>query len=208
MTDALKIIAETPIPTILVVAGIVFLLLSFADKVYGQIAVSEKRRIYAFVSGAVLVAGGLGVNLFASLQDVSPTPKPDSEIFEPLAFNELARPGFNCGKYRKYSKTHVERAPQTDLVCVFVDLATADRRMTDYFRSLMNVAAASASPEIREGQRKWLNTRRSSCPTDWSDLENTGLARQKADCLVKVTEERIEHLKLALEQRELEMASN
>ena len=206
MVDALKIIADTPIPTILVVAGIVFLLLSFADKVYGQIAVSEKRRIYAFVSGIALVIGGLGVNLVAGSGAVVPSAQ--GELFEPARFDPLARPGFNCGKYRKFSKTHAERVPQTDLICVFSDLASADRQMSDHYKSYIEIAAASVKPAMREEQRIWLAKRRSSCPASWDDLKNRGLARQKADCMIEVTKERLDYFKTALEERELELASN
>ena len=129
-------------------------------------------------------------------------------MFEPARFDLLARPGFNCGNYKKLSKTHPERVPQTDLFCVFSDVAAADRQMGDHYKSYMEIVSASAEPGVREEQRMWLGSRRFACPAGWDDLKTPGLARQKGDCLLRATRERLNHMKEALKQREVELASN
>ena len=77
MVDLLKSLSDTPIPTILIVAGLLFLLLAIADKVRGEFRVSEKNRKYALATGVVLVVVGIGV----SLKDFSQSePKPQKDL--------------------------------------------------------------------------------------------------------------------------------
>ncbi len=51
--------ADTPIPTILVVAGILFLLLSVAEKVSGHLTIPEARKKQALGLGVVLLSVGV-----------------------------------------------------------------------------------------------------------------------------------------------------
>jgi hypothetical protein len=73
MDSILTALKDTPIPTILVVAGIVFLLLSIAGQLAGRIAVAPERQRWA-----ALVGGGLltiGVALHVVPQLTSPSEK-------------------------------------------------------------------------------------------------------------------------------------
>ena len=63
MTDIIKAIVDTPIPTMLVVAGILFLLLSVADKVSAHLTIQDSRKKQALLLGILLLAGGVGLSL-------------------------------------------------------------------------------------------------------------------------------------------------
>lgn len=63
MVDAIRALADTPVPTILVVAGIVFLLLSVADKLSAQLSVPDQRRRHAQILGGILLVIGVALNL-------------------------------------------------------------------------------------------------------------------------------------------------
>ncbi len=55
-------VAETPLPNILVIAGIVFLILSVAGKITSHLVVPETRKKQSMVLGLVLLAAGLVLN--------------------------------------------------------------------------------------------------------------------------------------------------
>ena len=52
--DIVAAVGETPVPALLIIAGLTFLLLSMADKDFGQIQVAENHKTYAMVLGAAL----------------------------------------------------------------------------------------------------------------------------------------------------------
>lgn len=62
MSNFFVALKDTPIPTILVVAGIVFLILSIADHLAGKIVVSPDRKRLAAAIGTVLIV--LGITLY------------------------------------------------------------------------------------------------------------------------------------------------
>ena len=85
MLELLETLSGTPIPTILVVAGILFLLLSFSGGLSGKLTIPETRQKLAGFTGALLL--GLGVLIY-----VVPSIKPgtakddgsDNELLDPL----------------------------------------------------------------------------------------------------------------------------
>jgi hypothetical protein len=80
--EALQALQSTPIPTILVVAGIVFLLLSVAGQLTGGIAVHPERQRQATIIGCLLLVVGIALNIGPSLltrpkdPQVPPVPPP------------------------------------------------------------------------------------------------------------------------------------
>lgn len=62
MDSYLKLIQSTPVPVILIVAGIVFLLLSISGGISGKIKVEPGRQVTAGVIGGVLLLIGLSLN--------------------------------------------------------------------------------------------------------------------------------------------------
>jgi hypothetical protein len=83
MDSIITALKDTPIPTILVVAGIVFLLLSIAGQLAGRIAVPPERQRQAAIIGCLLVVVGLALHVTPSLRSPSkppegpPAPRPE-----------------------------------------------------------------------------------------------------------------------------------
>jgi hypothetical protein len=67
MESILGALKETPIPTILVVAGIVFLLLSIAGQLAGRITVPPEQRRQATIIGCLLVVVGVALHVVPPL---------------------------------------------------------------------------------------------------------------------------------------------
>lgn len=107
MDDIINAFAGTPIPTILVVAGILFLLLSVAEKVSGRLTIRESRKKQAMVLGAVL----LSVGVFLSLPTTNETaddggPKPESAELQPLPGDDI--PDWDNVAWTKMKPEHRE----------------------------------------------------------------------------------------------------
>src|SRR5919109_728282 len=63
MASVLDALKNTPIPTILVVAGIAFLLLSIAGQLAGRITVPPERQRQATIIGCLLVVVGIALHV-------------------------------------------------------------------------------------------------------------------------------------------------
>jgi hypothetical protein len=63
MDTILTALKETPIPTIMVVAGIAFLLLSIAGQLAGRITVPPERQWQATIIGCLLVVVGVALHV-------------------------------------------------------------------------------------------------------------------------------------------------
>jgi hypothetical protein len=66
MQDVLSALKDTPLPTILVIAGIFCLVLSVTSQFTGKITVDPTQRFWARVAGAALVVVGIGINYAGS----------------------------------------------------------------------------------------------------------------------------------------------
>ena len=79
MKEVITALKDTPIPTILVVAGIVFLLLAIAGQLAGRIVVAPERQRWAAVIGDGLLAIGVALYVIAQWPTgPSPTPPVDN----------------------------------------------------------------------------------------------------------------------------------
>jgi hypothetical protein len=74
MESMLTALKDTPIPTILVVAGIVFLLLSIAGQLAGRIAVPPERQWWAAVMGGTLLLSGVALYVVPPARLIPPRP--------------------------------------------------------------------------------------------------------------------------------------
>jgi hypothetical protein len=75
METVVAALKNTPIPTILVVAGIAFLLLSIAGQLAGRITVPPERQRQATIIGGGLLAIGLALHIIPLLRsEVTPPP--------------------------------------------------------------------------------------------------------------------------------------
>lgn len=80
MLDLLKDLSGTTVPTIFVIAGIVFLLLSIADKVYGELQISKTNRKYALAVGLTLLIIGAGIEILGPKISGAPAQMADLEL--------------------------------------------------------------------------------------------------------------------------------
>jgi len=64
IVDLVGKVAETPLPTLLVLAGLFFLLLSVAGRLGAMIVVSPRRQAVAALIGAVLLVSGVALGTF------------------------------------------------------------------------------------------------------------------------------------------------
>jgi hypothetical protein len=63
MESVFTALKDTPLPTILVIAGLVFLLLSMAGQLIGHITVPPERQRWAAVTGGMLLIMGIGLHV-------------------------------------------------------------------------------------------------------------------------------------------------
>lgn len=75
MESVIAVLKDTPIPTILVVAGIVFLLLAIAGQLAGRIAVAPERQRWAAIIGGGLLAIGVALHVVPQVRLISPEPE-------------------------------------------------------------------------------------------------------------------------------------
>jgi hypothetical protein len=68
MESAFAALKDTPIPTILVIAGIVFLLLAIAGQLAGRIAVAPERQRWAAIIGGLLLVIGVVLHVLPQLK--------------------------------------------------------------------------------------------------------------------------------------------
>jgi hypothetical protein len=59
MDSIVSVLKDTPIPTILVVSGIVFLFLALAGQIAGRLEVPPERQKWSALAGALLLSAGL-----------------------------------------------------------------------------------------------------------------------------------------------------
>lgn len=89
MKDIAETLAGTPIPTILVIAGILFLLMSVAEKISGHLTIPETRKKQALILGLALLAVGVALFVLQStpnspdaVETTTPSPpnSPDPDV--------------------------------------------------------------------------------------------------------------------------------
>ncbi len=116
MTEVLTTLVGTPIPTILVVAGLGFLVLSLSGKLSAHIAVKEERRKIAMFCGFLLLTCGIAMQVatqflpdVSTKEDHAPTNPTKDEFVQdsPLADPETAVWLLQFGQYS--SRTNAER---------------------------------------------------------------------------------------------------
>ncbi|MEM4203973.1 MAG: hypothetical protein QXS54_07890 [Candidatus Methanomethylicaceae archaeon] len=88
MVEILKTLRDTPLPSILVIGGLVFLLLPFLKKTGGAIEIETSNKIGAAFIGMVLLTSGIGLYLLPTVPAVSSmtdVPAIQSTVVSPTA---------------------------------------------------------------------------------------------------------------------------
>jgi len=83
MQEMLSTLKDTPLPTILAVAGIIFILLSVASQLSGKITVDPSQRKSALIAGCVLVLVGVGLYLGGTLLPMASHSTEEKVTYEP-----------------------------------------------------------------------------------------------------------------------------
>jgi hypothetical protein len=123
MESVLAALKDTPIPTILVIAGIVFLLLSVVGQLAGRITVPPERQRQAAIIGCLLVVVGVALHVAPPLKIPSkppeyPTPPPPKPAPEPPSPQPPLTPG-------KAQSVHSISAPEPRLLPLGSQLCVA-----------------------------------------------------------------------------------
>ncbi len=188
MVELLNTLAGTPVPTILIVAGLLFLLLAIADKVHGELRVSASNRKYALGAGVLLLLGGLAIEILSSRMAPPASSAQATTDWRSWDFHPGARPGVNCRAYRTYGRA--ESDPWTDILCMDQSLAAADLALADAYRAYRDSRKPADIPAAKADQRDWVKRRNRACPAKWTDLATYAQVELIADCLREQTEAR------------------
>jgi hypothetical protein len=90
MEDVLSTLADTPIPTILVISGVIFLVLAISDQIAGKISVNPGARKYAALIGGILVVTGIALYLVPTTgTQISAVDGPDNDRDKPATKSEV-----------------------------------------------------------------------------------------------------------------------
>jgi tRNA A-37 threonylcarbamoyl transferase component Bud32 len=102
------------------------------------------------------------------------------------SFNPSARPSFDCTAYSRTPLGAPSRIPQSEILCLDVEVADADREMGEALRR---------KPEdARAGQLQWIVWRNSQCPATWADVHNDRRVREIGACLAEASRNRMREL--------------
>jgi hypothetical protein len=94
MESVFAALKETPIPTLLVLGGLVFLLLSMTGQLISHITVPPERQRWAAVTGSVLIVAGIGLHVIPLVWQSAPVTQqaPASRPSTPPAEEPSPRP--------------------------------------------------------------------------------------------------------------------
>jgi hypothetical protein len=101
MESAITALKDTPIPTILVVAGIAFLLLAMAGQLAGRIVVAPERQRWAAVIGGGLLAISVALHIVPQARVTSPGTEGISKP-PPSAPGPIVSPPASAGPVESY----------------------------------------------------------------------------------------------------------
>jgi uncharacterized protein YecT (DUF1311 family)/multisubunit Na+/H+ antiporter MnhG subunit len=206
MSDVLDFLSNTPIPTILIVAGLIFMLLALADKVSGHIQISGHNKKIALVIGVLLLITGIIIEYMIAgavkeaQSDEKQAQDKKEETFMVIPFDQRSHPSFNCMRYQKLPKEN--RNPHSDIICAYKEVADSDRNMADYYKAYRNSRPFVEHPEIIQAQRQWVIERNQRCPASWETLETLSLAQNLGYCIQKLSNERAEYYKKKMAEQE------
>ena len=131
MEEAIKAIQETPVPTMLIVAGLFFILLGFISKLGGMIEVSSEQKKFTIPIGLLVLTIGLvlyfspspnvgsPINSSGPTLTTDPTPTPTSS--SPAPNNSAITPAPEPTPTPALSPSTLEISPRSDEVEAGID---------------------------------------------------------------------------------------
>jgi uncharacterized protein YecT (DUF1311 family) len=183
VTDLLNTLSHTPLPTILVVAGIAFWVLAIAGSLAGKITVEPgKQKIAGFVGTAFIILGLIlffapgPINQGASETTIktSETTKPDSPPTNSNQNNTRPNPGVNCTG---------TGTPDEAAICSNATLIDLDWRLYGVYQALMRRLDQNQQTKLAREEASWVKQR--------------GECQRDINCLTAAYQSRISQLQSA-----------
>jgi hypothetical protein len=196
----LSALSHTPLPTILVVAGIVFWLLAIAGSLAGKITVEPTKQRTAGVVGTALIVAGLVLFFVPSGSPETPTPAEQRAPTAQPAPSSAAQPSgpgptsalppatpqpsnkeikmFKPGPWVDCNGT-----PDEVEVCANAELSNLDRQLHDLYQVLMQRLDNDQQAKLKRDENVWLRERHE--------------CRSNVSCIVAAYNMRISQLKSA-----------
>jgi hypothetical protein len=196
--DFLNTISNTPLANILVLAGIVFLLLSTAGSLAGKIVVEPAKQKFAGIIGGVLLGLGIVLLFYApgpttkpppapspaqptpaappptpapNLNPPAPAPAPNPNPSPPTPAPNLNPPNAGPGPGVVCTATPTERT-----ICDSVKLSALDRELFAIYWALFNRSDKTQKDKLHTEETVWV-AQRNRCQRDESCLEATYKSR-------------------------------
>jgi hypothetical protein len=159
MIEILKTLRDTPLPSILVVGGLVFLLLPFLKKTGGAIEIESTNKGVAAIIGIFLLASGIGLYILPlSAQPVTGTnnvaistsqPTQGSTIIATATVKGVTSDIIVSLKYDETAGVHLVQG-QTQLVATYLRQVQGGGSLEEAIQSIKQ-QAANAHATIQEG---------------------------------------------------------
>jgi uncharacterized protein YecT (DUF1311 family) len=208
VNDLLNTLSHTPLPTILVLAGIVFWILAIAGSLAGKITVEPSKQKSAAIVGSVLI--GLGLILYFSAQKApEPTPPPapapssvtapssvmapspptpaPSSVTAPSPPTPAPSPAPSSGQTRTRPSPSFNctgtGTPDEIEICGSAKLIDLDWQLHDIYQALLRRLDQHQQDELIREQRTWIKQR--------------GKCQRDEGCLTATYNSRIDQLRLA-----------
>lgn len=176
MNDLLHTLSQTPLPTILVVAGIMFWVLAIAGSVAGKINVEPGKQWTAGLVGTAFIALGLLILVLgpgpanqsdqtATTKAQTPEPRPTKSVGSasvdkttPPATTTRPSPGVNCTG---------TGTPDEVAICRNAELTDLDWKLYGVYQSLMKQLDKTRQAKLASEESAWVR-QRGECKSDES----------------------------------------
>lgn len=196
MNDLLNTLSHTPLPTILVVAGIVFWVLAIAGSLAGKITVEPgKQKTAGFVGTALIL---LGLILFfapgpinrptleTTTKPIETTAKPIETSTKPIEITTSGSPPPNSDQNRARPSPGVNctgGTPDELAICGNATLSDLDWRLYGVYQSLIKRLDQNQQTKLSREESSWVKQR--------------GECQRDVDCLTAAYKSRISQLQSA-----------
>ncbi len=152
MEGAIETFIKAPLSTLLVMAGILFLLLAITGSLAGKITVTPQLQIPAAVLGSVFIIVGITIYF---VKPVTPDGHVDAFASCDLKPRGRERPGFVCAEARE---------PIEHLICADADLAYWHGELVRlYEEQIAQQKTAEDKQNLKDQERGWIKRRDDQC---------------------------------------------
>jgi hypothetical protein len=161
MLEILKTLKDTPLPSILVIGGMAFLLLSFVRKIGSNIELEPEKKGSAAFIGFILLFGGIGLYLVPTPLAITPTETP---IVEPT--KQTIQPTATIIKTPTYASPPDVNPTNTQLSVIDSDPIISIQDIGSYTGSNLGIAPETQNFNGVEFETGWIATTQSKGGAD------------------------------------------